>query len=48
MADYDLTVFSPYEFEEFSRDFLQEKFQIFIETKTGKDGGIDLRFGGDK
>ncbi|GAA3773111.1 restriction endonuclease [Flavobacterium ginsengiterrae] len=49
MADYDLTVFSPDEFEEFSRDLLQEKFQIFIESfKTGKDGGIDLRFGGDK
>ena len=49
MADYDLTVFSPDEFEEFSRDLLQEKFKIFIESfKTGKDGGIDLRFGLDK
>ncbi|WP_119789573.1 restriction endonuclease [Flavobacterium anhuiense] len=49
MADYDLTVFSPDEFEEFSRDLLQEKLGIFIESfKTGKDGGIDLRFGRDK
>jgi hypothetical protein len=49
MADYDLTVFSPDEFEEFSRDLLQEKLGVFIESfKTGKDGGIDLRFGRDK
>lgn len=49
MADYDLTVFSPDEFEEFCRDLLQEKFGIFIESfKTGKDGGVDLRFSRDK
>lgn len=45
MANYDLTVFSPNEFEEFCRDLLQEKLGVFIESfKTGKDGGIDLRY----
>lgn len=45
MTDYNLNVFSPNEFEEFSRDILQEHFKTHIESfKTGKDGGIDLRF----
>ena len=42
---YDLNIFSPNEFEEFSRDILQAKLDKYIESfKTGKDGGIDLRF----
>ncbi|MCA6068977.1 restriction endonuclease [Chryseobacterium sp. RG1] len=45
MTQYDLNIFSPSEFEEFCRDILQVKLNIFIESfKTGKDGGIDLRF----
>lgn len=45
MHHYDLNVFSPNEFEEFSRDILQAKLNTHIESfKTGKDGGIDLRF----
>jgi tRNA uridine 5-carbamoylmethylation protein Kti12 len=45
MHQYDLTVFSPNEFEEFCRDILQAKLNTHIESfKTGKDGGIDLRF----
>lgn len=45
MHKYDLNVFSPNEFEEFSRDILQAKLNKHIESfKTGKDGGIDLRF----
>lgn len=45
MYQYDLNVFSPNEFEEFSRDILQAKLKTHIESfKTGKDGGIDLRF----
>lgn len=42
---YDLNIFSPNEFEEFSRDILQARLGMYIESfKTGKDGGIDLRF----
>jgi hypothetical protein len=45
MHQYDLNVFSPNEFEEFCRDILQAKLNVHIESfKTGKDGGIDLRF----
>lgn len=45
MHQYDLNIFSPSEFEEFSRDILQAKLNRHIESfKTGKDGGIDLRF----
>ena len=49
MYQYNLNVFSPSEFEEFSRDILQAKLETHIESfKTGKDGGIDLRFGSAK
>ncbi len=45
MSNYDLNIFSPSEFEEFCRDILQAKLNVFIESfKTGKDGGIDLRY----
>lgn len=49
MTEYDLLVLSPNEFEDFSRDLLQVKLGVFIESfKTGKDGGIDLRFAKEK
>ncbi|HET7118040.1 MAG TPA: restriction endonuclease [Hanamia sp.] len=45
MHQYDLNIFSPNEFEEFSRDILQARLNTYIESfKTGRDGGIDLRF----
>jgi hypothetical protein len=49
MTEYDLFVLSPNEFEDFSRDILQAKMDVFIESfKTGRDGGIDLRFAKQK
>lgn len=46
MNNYDLNLLSPHEFEQFTRDLLQKKFNVYIESfTTGKDGGIDLRFG---
>jgi len=48
MNEYDLLILSPNEFENISRDLLQEKFGVFIESfTTGSDGGIDLRFAKD-
>ncbi len=45
MNQYNFNVFSPPEFEEFSRDLLQEHLQISFESfKDGKDGGIDFRY----
>ena len=45
MIDYDFLILSPNEFENLSRDLLQKKLGIFIESFTsGPDGGIDLRF----
>lgn len=44
MANYDFGILSPAEFEELSRDLLQKRLDIFIESFTsGRDGGIDLR-----
>jgi len=49
MIDYDFLNLSPSEFENISRDLLQSKLGIFIESFiTGKDGGIDFRFTTDK
>ena len=46
MNNYDLNILSHHEFEEFTRDLLQKKFNVYIESfTTGKDSGIDLRFG---
>lgn len=48
MTDYDLLILSPNEFENISRDLLQKKLSVFIESfTTGKDGGIDLRHSRD-
>jgi len=44
MNNYDFLTLSPNEFENLTRDLLQKKLGVFIETfTTGKDGGIDLR-----
>ena len=45
MPDYDFLILQPNEFECLTRDLLQKKERIFIESFTsGRDGGIDLRF----
>lgn len=47
--DYDFRILQPSEFECFSRDLLQAREKIFIESfADGKDKGIDLRFAYDK
>jgi hypothetical protein len=44
MNNYDFAILSPDEFERLSRDLLQKKLDLFIESFTsGRDGGIDLR-----
>jgi len=49
MKDYDFLVLQPNEFENFTRDILQKKEGVFIESFTnGTDGGIDLRFASPK
>ena len=45
MLEYDFQVLQPNEFENLTRDLLQKKEGVFIESFTsGRDGGIDLRF----
>jgi len=45
MINHDFLVLSPNEFENLTRDLLQKKFEIYIESFTsGPDGGIDLRY----
>jgi len=49
MNDYNFLNLSPFEFENLSRDLLQEKLGVFIESFTsGKDKGIDLRIAKNK
>ena len=49
MHNYDFLILSPHEFENLSRDLLQKKLAVFLESFTlGKDGGIDLRCSLDK
>lgn len=49
MIDYDFLTLSPNEFENISRDLLQKKLNVFIESfTTGKDGGVDFRYTTDK
>jgi GTPase SAR1 family protein len=44
MLQYDLNIFSPIEFEDFSRNLLQRKLRVYMESFTpGKDEGIDFR-----
>lgn len=45
MINYDFTILQPTEFENLTRDLLQKKENIFIESFTdGRDNGIDLRY----
>ena len=45
MLDYDFKILQPSEFECFSRDLLQAREDVFIESfADGRDKGIDLRF----
>lgn len=47
MPNYDFKQLSPYDFELISRDVIQAREQIFLESfKTGKDDGIDFRHAG--
>ncbi len=49
MQNYDFLILSPYEFENISRDLLQKKLGVHVESfTTGRDGGIDLRYTKDK
>ncbi len=49
MTEYDFLVLSAHEFENISRDLLQKKLSVFIESfTTGRDGGIDLRYAKEK
>lgn len=49
MAEYDFKILQPIEFEDFVRDILQNFLDVYIESFTsGRDGGIDLRFGQSK
>src|SRR5882724_11861976 len=42
---YDLSVLSPADFEDLSRDLLQAEFGVRLEAFTiGRDGGTDLRY----
>jgi tRNA uridine 5-carbamoylmethylation protein Kti12 len=45
MTNYDFLILQPNEFECLTRDLLQKKESVFVESFTpGKDGGVDLRF----
>jgi hypothetical protein len=45
MPDYDFHQLSPYDLEILARDLLQAHWGVTLESfKTGRDGGVDLRF----
>ena len=45
MINYDFKILQPIEFECLSRDLIQARDEVFIESFTeGRDGGIDFRF----
>lgn len=49
MHKYNFKTLSPYEFELLVQDLLQEYLNIRLESfKSGKDGGVDLRYCEDK
>ena len=49
MINYNFLILSPNEFECLSRDLLQKKLSIFVESFTaGRDSGIDLRYASTK
>ena len=42
---YDFKVLSPADFEDLTRDLLQQLWKVKLESfKTGRDQGIDLRY----
>lgn len=45
MANYDFKSLSSFDFELLTRDLLQKKLNVFVESfKSGRDNGIDLRY----
>ena len=45
MKNYDFQILSPYEFEMLTRDLLQLKLELYLESfGEGADSGIDLRY----
>lgn len=49
MADYDFHQLSPYDLELLARDLLQAHWGVTLESfKSGRDGGIDLRYAGHR
>lgn len=45
MINYNFKILQPIEFECLSRDLLQARDEVFIESFTeGRDGGIDFRY----
>jgi hypothetical protein len=45
MLNYDFHTLSPYDFELISRDIIQARDNIVLESfRTGRDGGIDFRY----
>lgn len=47
MADYDFSTLNDKDLEELTRDLLNKKFGLSLQSfKTGIDGGIDLRYSG--
>ena len=45
MINYDFKILQPIEFECLSRDLIQARDEVFIESFTeGRDGGIDFRY----
>ena len=49
MSNYDFRTLSSHDFENCVRDLLQSELGILLETfKSGRDGGIDLRYSNDQ
>jgi len=49
VSNYTFESLSPNEFEVLCRDLLQEELDVRLESfRTGRDGGIDLRYAGDR
>jgi len=48
MADYDFSTLDDKDLESLARDLLNKKYNLELQDfKTGRDGGIDLRYAGD-
>jgi hypothetical protein len=49
MSNYDFKTLSSHDFENCVRDLLQSELGVRLETfKSGRDGGIDLRYSRDQ